>query len=242
MNLRRWMKQSRLEIGQTTVAIFGPRMDNREYQWGTGLLVDFRGTPIILTCEHVVGPLEEGETWVTTGRYTHQTRTVHRRIFSDKTLDVAALVLDRPEEFARKRFIPAGDICLEKVAAGECVFAHGFPVGHKAIQVGGQLNIGAARAHFRSLTYFTLTMVSCENSRLGRPQPRLQWNRRGNHDAKHFRLLPRDLTSKQRGGISGGPVLLANSLRVIGMITDASDWSLFYTPSYETLRWVETVL
>jgi hypothetical protein len=243
MNLRKLLKRSRYELGHCSVAIFGARADGK-YMWGTGILLDFRGTPLVVTCAHVLDPIVDGP-YVTSGRYSHQLDPIHSARFSDPKLDAACLVLRDPYRFAEKKFILASDALLRGVGTDEPIFVHGFPVGNAALQRGGIINPAAATARFQSMTYFTYSAVAMQNTRLGRKQPRVEWNYGANQDAKRFRLLPKDLTPEERGGFSGGPVVVGGITapwRLAGQMTDASLMSMFYNPIENVLSWLDKTL
>lgn len=241
VNLRHAMKYARMLLGRTTVAVFGFNEDG-EYTWGTGILVDFRGSPLIVTCAHVLDPIAN-VVYVTAGRHTLQTGQIYQRKLSNPSLDSAFMILRDPRPFLHdKAFIPSSNVLLSPVDVGDVVYVHGFPSGNPTLQVGGQIDVSAATAHFRSFTYLTVEGVSMKNDRLKRRQPRVDWNYGANIDAKRFQVLPADLTKKQRGGISGGPVVVANGAspsRLAGHVTDASDYSLFYNPMSEVFAWLD---
>ena len=232
MNLRRAFQRTRLELGRCTAALFGQKADGA-YVWGTGILVDFRGTPLVLTCAHVLDPIT-GVAYVTSSRHSFQSEHIEARRLSDPIVDTACLVLRDPHRFREeKAFIPASDTLLRDIGQNYQAFTYGFPVGHPQLQVGERISPGEATAHFTSMTYFTRTLVSAYNSRLRRNQPRVEWSYGGNQDAKRFKPLPVDLTPTRRRGFSGGPIIVggvASSWRLVGQVTDACPQWLFYNP------------
>jgi len=241
MNLSAWLKESRLRLARHCVALFGLKA-NGVPLWGTGILVDFRGTPLVLTCAHVLDPIA-GTVYVTTGRFTYQTEPVYGRRFSDARLDWGALVIRDRNAFTQKQFVSAADALLEPVGKEEPVLVHGFPVGHPSLQVGGHIDVAASSAKFRSMTYLTLTgTFTMRNSRLGREQPLIEWNAYGNRDAKRFEPLKKNLSPSERGGLSGGPLFLADGRRLAGQVTDASAAWLWYNPIADVLRALDSSL
>lgn len=227
MNPRDWMKQIRFSLSKSCVALFGTK-ENGSIGWGSGILIDLRGTPLILTCAHVIEPLQE-PIYVVSDRYQEHSNKIYKFRISDSILDWGCLVLGDPTRLAGKRFISANELILKPISQEEAVLLYGFPIGHKKLQVGGDINPELAQAHFRSMTYLSITGIPMKNARLGFVQPRVDWTPGKNVDFKSFKAVY-NLSKYERGGFSGGPVLLANSRRLVGQITDASDYSFFYNP------------
>lgn len=240
MNLRKWFKRTRSSLDRHTVAVFGAGKKGG-YPWGTGILIDFKGIPIVLTCYHVVN-LFSGPIFITKGRFSYQRGPLHERVFSDARRDWACLVLRDRDLGPEKEFIRADEVLLESVDTNEVVLVYGFPVGHPKLQTGGEIDPAASTARFRSLTYLSLTEMPMQNPELRLTQPRIEWNMFGNVDFKSFQKLPRDLSPEERGGFSGGPVFLQKSLRLIGQVTHASPAMLWYNPIAELFRELDKVL
>lgn len=231
MHIGNWLKRSRYEISRHTVALFG---ENTHY--GTGILVDFRGSPVVITCEHVVSQIG-GIVYATAGRESVQVGPFHRRAaITSKRFDWACLAVSDVDHFARKTFHPASEILLRDVSVDTACLVQGFPIGHKDVQVGARIDAPRRTARFNSLTYLSLTAPGRVNATLGRFQPRIEWNASNNRSGKTFQALRRDLSPYERGGMSGGPVVLANERILCGMITHAGASDLWYTPLHEILR------
>lgn len=227
MNPRDWMKQIRFSLSKSCVALFGIKKDGG-IGWGSGILIDLRGTPLILTCAHVIEPLEE-PVFVVSDRYQEHSNKIYKFKISDSILDWGCLVLGDATPLAGKCFISANEVILKPISPEEAVLLYGFPIGHKKLQVGGDINAELAQTHFKSMTHLSLTGISMRNSRLGFVQARVDWTPEKNRDFKNFTPVY-NFSKYERGGFSGGPVLLANSRRLVGQITDASDYSFFYNP------------
>lgn len=246
MNLAKLMKSARADLGQHAVAVFGEKSSG-DYLWGTGILVDLRGMPLVLTCAHVLDPIV-GVPYLSAGRSSYQEDAVHLYRFSNTKLDAACLVLRDPQKHlggAGKAFIPASSVQQQPIQFDDEAYVHGFPVGHPKLQEGGKIDVAARTARFTSMTYFTLATTNAHNQSLGFMQPRVEWNLGRNVDAKRFSLLPKDLTPTQRGGFSGGPVVSSSGgapSRLCGQITHASDYSLFYNPITTVLDWIDKTL
>jgi hypothetical protein len=240
MNLRRWLQRTRHALGQTCVAVFGRKIGGG-FGWGTGILIDLRGTSLILSCAHVLDPLVD-PVFVASGDGVRHTGAIYSARLSDPSWDWACLLLRDWRVLERKIFVPASEVILERVATDEAVAIHGFPIGHPDLQVGGRIDEARAQAHFKSLTYFTLTGVPMHNTRLGRVQPRVEWTPRGNVNSKTFKKIEHNLTPEQRGGFSGGPVFHSNTRKLIGQLTDASERSLFYNSMGDILRRIDARL
>lgn len=236
MNLRYWMKQTRLGLAKSCVALFGQKCDG-SFGWGTGVLIDLRGTRLILTCAHVIDPLQE-PIFVVSDRYQDHPGKIYRFRISDPVLDWGCLILNDMTLSGRKYFISANEVILKNVSPEEAVLLYGYPSGHRKLQIGGSINPELAEAHFKSLTYLGLTGIAMKNTRLGFTQPRVQWTPTKNVDFKNFERVY-DLSKYERGGFSGGPVFLANSKKLIGQLTDASDYSFFYNPIDAVLAGVD---
>jgi hypothetical protein len=235
MNIRNWLKRSRHELGRNTSAVFGIRSDGG-HTWGTGILLDFRGTPIVLTCAHVVQPVV-GTVFVTTARESYQADPVYQHApIVDSVLDWACLIVRDSQLFRGKAFYPASDVVGMPVAQKEAVLSHGFPLGHSSMQIGGRIDLANGVARFRSTTYLSHTLSQAFNKTLGRTQPRVAWNAKDNLDAKTFRRLKANLTPQQRGGWSGGPVALAGDRRLCGQLTHADLYDLWYNPLHVVLQ------
>jgi hypothetical protein len=240
MNLAAWLKDARLKLGRSCVAVFG--MAATGPIWGTGVLLDFRGIPLVLTCAHVIDPIT-GIAYVTTDRFTYQSGPVYDRRRSDSTLDWGILIVRDREQFGAKRFVAASEALLEPIAQEEPVLVYGFPLGHKLVQLGGEVDVAASTATFRSMTYLTVTGRSRQlNTQTGRHQPVLEWNTYGNREAKTFKHLGKDLTSLELGGFSGGPVFMCDARRVLGCVTHASPAWLWYNPIADILRALDSAL
>lgn len=242
MNLRHFMDETRDALSPWNVAVWGQKA-NGDHHWGTGILLDFRGLPLLLSCAHVLDPLV-GDALVVTGR-RHAPGfiavPVSTRRKSNPTMDAACLVLrERPSEPWRA-FFPASDAVSARLAPDELVFLYGFPAGNAYLQKGAQIDPGAKTAAFASMTYLTVTGTPMQNQELnGRVQARLDWNFKANLHGKTFRRLENaDLTKEQRGGFSGGPVVLQDGRRLAGQVTHMSDYSGFYNDIGDVLHWLD---
>jgi hypothetical protein len=239
-NLVGWLKESRLALGAHCVAVFGRRAEG-DYTYGTGILIRFRDVPLVLTCAHVCDPIIE-TIFVTTGRYTVQTHAIYGRRHTDAALDWGCLVLKDPGIFTGKRFLKASEAMDRDVEKDVPVLAYGFPIGHPSLQIGARIDGASGTAHFRSMTYFTITGPRRHNPTLGRDQRLVEWNQDGNRDAKRMLPLPVDLDEHRRGGFSGGPVFLAEDRRLLGQITHASTAWLWSNPIADVLKSIDAAL
>jgi hypothetical protein len=232
-------KDLRHYLGRHSVAVFG--MAANGPTWGTGILVDFRDTPLVLTCAHVVVPIV-GTAFVTTGRFSYQEIPLYDRLLVDPSLDVGCLVLrERTILGPEKRFIRAADAVLEDIDVDRGVTVYGFPTGNPRLQIGGEIDPGASTARFRSMTVPSVTAVSADNPAFGgRRQSRVECS--DLIDLKTFQPLRVKFTARERGGFSGGPVILTGTRRLVGQITHASDYTLWYNPIYEVFRTLDRLL
>ncbi len=174
------MKQTRIDMSRTSVALFGEKRvsDLIPYLFGTGTLVDLRGTPITLT------PVP---TWSIRSRILSSWHTV-----AESGTHARSTVTDSPilpwTGYAWRSLIPrcfrgsasifrfpAANASLHSDRACAAALAYGFPTGRPDVQVGGVIDEINRQAYFKSMTYLDADWrVRVSITRLGRTQPRIE--------------------------------------------------------------------
>ena len=243
-NIALKFRSVRHSLGRSYVAVFGSNRDGN-YLWGTGVLVDFKGLPIIVSCAHVLDPIYD-IVYVTHSLLdSHQAEKVHSAKFVNKSLDAAFIVVNDPRRFVRREFLKASDAFLHELPSNELVTCAGFPTGNAYTQWGGRIDAAEYKAQFKSLTYVTLTAHRMNNPALRRKQPTLEWNFGKNVDGKTFIPLRQDLSPRERAGISGGPVVVggfSGTPRLHGIITHAYNNLMYFNPVSEVFDWIDKQL
>jgi hypothetical protein len=214
-------------MGEHTVVVFGLTGEGR-HTWGTGMLLSFHDQPIVLTCAHVVSPIQ-GTIFLSTARASFQDAPLHRRLIVDRLHDWACLELTDRGPFSEKSFYPASAVVSQPVLMNESVLVHGFPGGHPTVQRGAVVDVAARTANFFSTTYLSMTAADGYSVELKRWQKRVEWNANDNRDAKKFMKI-RGYTPQELGGVSGAPVALAGERRIFAQVTHACQAYLWCNP------------
>lgn len=225
MNERRriqnWLADSKIALARHSTAIFGQKSDGTVLT-GTGFLVRFKGVVCVMTCDHVIRPLTDP---IFTLPINGLPQTHSGKRYNSAIHDLGYFFPATGSYLENKNIIEAADVVLDLVDPGESVFVYGYPSGNRHVQQ-GVVRTGN-RLDFKSMTYLSVTEPDKPNSDLfGYSQPTIRWVQ-GEFMHERLTKLEHSLVAQ---GFSGGPVFLAESLRLIGHVTHASTTSLFYTP------------
>ena len=244
MNFGRWIKSARKWSSRSAVAVFG-ELAGGGVCHGTGFLVDFRGTPLVLTCWHVVDPIA-GVIFLSSSRRSYQRDGVVDVIAYSQTLDLAVLRPNHAFSRGQKTFYPMSRCILGGVDPDTSVVLHGFPTGHPSVQRGRIVDFQNRTVTFRSLTYLSVTDQPDFNRTTRRRTPTIYWRQDENVSGKTFRSLGRSRRDPfVMPGCSGGPVFEGASGRLIGHAThidQRQNRRIYYTPIDDSLRFLDSVI
>jgi hypothetical protein len=203
-------------------------------QYGTGILINFRGHHVVLTCQHVVEPNALGLVFFGAGfGHSYQEENIFRETGSNPSLDLAWYRMSPEYAPVYKSFYPASDAILSDIDSNEYVVVHGFPIGRPTIQQGARI-CGPRDIQFTSATYYSVTESVLLNWRLRYCQRSIRWRQDEMLEMKTFQRLPSSHQSPFRAqGFSGGPVFAGPERRLAGFVTDvdtSNDQVLFFNP------------
>ena len=242
MNIRRWFRRQRHLIAHTSTCVWGrrrtPAPDGNRFTCGTGIFICFRGTGLVLTCEHVLEPIDD-DVMLTVARLTQTRQRVVARRFCSKGLDIGIAVLGDGFEIGDRCFIDASDVLTQRLSPEEAVIVYGFPLGSKALQQGAVVYESTREAYFTSTTYLSLTGVMKRNAALGLNVPTVGWAPRQHVD---MNFQPFSMIGFDRHGFSGGPVFHAGSRRLVGHVTHVepdTNGSFLCIPIDRTLEFID---
>lgn len=254
MNLYRLFRDRRTWATRHVVPLFG--FDASDPEWwgaGTGFLVDFKGTIVVITCEHVVRRMTGGIFSVS--REDGQTRRIDRKVHRNSTLDAAVIVtwpdmrfplsVPDPSTHVDKKALSATRALLTSVDRDTAAYFTGFPTGHPRLYKGNSIDPIKKTAGFGAVTYFSSTGHDKNNSELNRKQKSLRWRVDELHETQTFKdMNPHGLPFDPRG-FSGSPVFTTGSRRLLGHVTHflrGGKGDALFTPIDETLRWADGLL
>ena len=243
MNLRKWMKKSRHFSAMYIVPIFGKKQ-NGSMQYGTGFLLLFRGTPMVLTCAHVLEPIREN-IYMSTINGGKAINYPSRCIKLVKSLDLGLIIFPSPIDLGVKSLYCSSSAILQNIDVGEAVFMSGFPGGHHDLQSGIQVNHTKEQVEFTSLTYLSVTESLCLNSRIKIKQPTIRWVPDETYDFKRFNKLTTYTDNFEMRGLSGSPIFEASSRKLIGYATAIDERQrrrIYYMPIDSAFRKIDTML
>ncbi|AKT39716.1 trypsin-like peptidase domain-containing protein [Chondromyces crocatus] len=241
-NFNKWFRAMRHMIAHSSTAVWGRRRSiapgQSSFVSGTGTLLEIHGCPIVMTCFHVLEPIDD-DVMFATGRLTEQRERVHSHRVYDESIDLGAAILNDRFCPGDRRFVSASDAVLQNIDRGEPVIVYGFPMGHRKIQVGAKVSADERKAWFKSMTYLSVIGYERYNTALQGYFPTIEWLPASHPDM--VRILQVSIPAGEdidRRGFSGGPVFLANSRKLIGHVTHVrqdGDKSFFFVPIARSL-------
>lgn len=246
MNPKKLMYNARSFASVFTIPVFVENAYGKA-DWGTGLLLNFRGHHFVVTCKHVVATSSDGIVYFgkETRKWIYQDSQIHENRFDFDDIDFVAFLMSSEFVPQGKHFFAAANAILQDIGQDVLVIVHGYPAGRSGIQQ-GCVEKEPRQLLFSSATYVAHTKHIVKSTRLNREQPTIRWAQKEMLDYRSFEALPTSASLPFIGqGFSGAPVFTQKERRLVGFVTDTdkdNDRWLMYIPISEALDRLDRII